>query len=626
MCGIAGYISNRVDGDLLTSLRNMAAEISHRGPDDEGFFEAVTRDSRQRIGLAHRRLSIIDLSTGHQPMGNEDGSVQVVFNGEIYNFQSLRDQLIACGHRFSTHSDTETIVHAYEEWGDACVERFRGMFAFALWDARQERLLLARDRFGKKPLFICRRNGSLLFASEIKAILAFPGITASVNHAALWDYVAYRYVPAPDTLFAGVEKLMPGSVGVWQAGRFVEKRYYIPPDRDSRQEIPDPEDVVDRFVDKLDESVRIRMMSDVPLGVFLSGGIDSSMIVALMARQSDQPVKTFSVGFAESGYSELRYARHVADRFGTDHHELTISQTHLMDYLEPLVRFRDAPVAEPSDIPIYLLSRLARRTVKVVLTGEGSDEILGGYPKHVYERYAALYQRVPRGIRHQLLEPMVRTLPYSFRRTKTAISSMGISDYRERMIRWFGTLTSVEQRELLSPEIDRNPKRGSVEFDAAATASALRRILYFDQASWLPDNLLERGDRMTMAASIEARMPFLDHELAAFVSGLGDGWRVQGRTTKRILRVAAARFMPAEMFGRSKIGFRVPVSEWFRGPMRNYMLEHLTGTESRTRRYYQTPVLQRLINEHVSGKQNHEKLLWCLVSLEVWHRVYGLTA
>ncbi len=626
MCGIAGYLTAKLDEELGPSLRRMAAALAHRGPDDEGFFEAATRGGDRRVGLAHRRLSIIDLSTGHQPMSNEDGAVQIVFNGEIYNFPQLREELIAKGHAFRTRSDTETIVHAYEEWGAECVARFRGMFAFAIWDARAERLLLARDRYGKKPLFLYQTQGLLLFASEIKALLAFPGVPRQVDRGALWDYFAYRYVPAPATLLQGIRKVMPGSYVVCERGTVVETPYFAPDDGKPLTVSPPSGDPVALFLDQLDEAVRVRMISDVPFGAFLSGGIDSSAVVAMMSRHSTQPVRTFSVGFAESAYSELTYARAIATRFHTDHHELTISQDHLMEHLPALVRYRDAPVAEPSDIPIYLLSREARRTVKMVLTGEGADEFLGGYPKHVFERYAGTYQRLPAPVRRGLIEPLCRSLPYGFRRAKTAVVNLALADPRERLPRWFGALSDAERSgltRLTAPLVNHKPV---VWLDTFRGRSALRGILYFDQTSWLPDNLLERGDRMTMAASLEARMPFMDHQLAAFVARLPDEWRVRGLTTKRILREAMRRVLPAAILERPKIGFRVPVNEWFRGSMRGYLTDHLLGADSRTRDYYRPEALRRYVEEHGTGRQNHEKLLWSLLSLEIWHRELGLSA
>ncbi len=621
MCGIAGFVARDAALNFSSCLREMADVIAHRGPDDEGFYQTMASEGGYQIGLAHRRLSIIDLSTGHQPLGNEDGAIQIVFNGEIYNFEGLRDELIARGHRFATASDTETIVHAYEEFGDACVEKFRGMFAFAIWDSRRERLLLARDRFGKKPLFLAECDGHLLFGSEIKSLLAFPGMRAQVDQDAIWDYLAYRYVPGPATLFAGIRKLAPGGIAVWEKGSLSEQRYYSPPDQAPWTSQTPPADPVGRFLELLDESVKIRMISDVPFGAFLSGGIDSSAVVGLMARHSSQAVKTFSVGFDESQYSELGYAATIAKQFATDHHELTVSQDHLMDELPALVKFRDAPVAEPSDIPIYLLSKEARKSVKMVLTGEGSDEFLGGYPKHVFEGYAAGYQLLPGLLRHGLIEPLIHALPYRFRRAKTAIVNLGLDDRQQRMARWFGALSDKERNDLAAFRPAR-PNTGGAQFDTPAANSALRKILYFDQTSWLPDNLLERGDRMTMAASLEARMPFMDHELAAYVSSLPDNYRVRGRQTKWILREAMKRLLPAEILERPKVGFRVPVNEWFRGPMRDYLYDHLTGADSLTAHYYRPDALQRILAEHVNGRQNHEKLLWMLLNLEIWQRQY----
>ncbi len=623
MCGISGLLTSNAGLDVAGTLSDMARAIAHRGPDDEGFLQAQAMGGRYRVGLGHRRLSIIDLSTGHQPLGNEDGSVQIVFNGEIYNFQELRIELAQRGYHFATRSDTEVIVHAYQEWGDACVGRLRGMFAFAIWDARRERLFLARDRFGKKPLYLHESTGGLVFASEIKSILAFPGIERKVDFSALWEYFAYRYVPAPATLFAGIRKLMPGCYAVWEAGSLKETRYYNPPDRDPWSAVAIGADPVGAFLDKLDEAVRIRMISDVPFGAFLSGGIDSSTVVGLMSRHSNLPVKTFSVGFAESAFSELSYARTIAEQFQTDHHELIVSQDHLMEHLPALVRFRDAPVAEPSDIPIYLLSKEARTTVKMVLTGEGSDEILGGYPKHVFERYAGLYQMLPGMLRHGLFEPCIGALPYRYRLAKTAIVNLGLERFEERMPRWFGALSERERKELVALPSAARPGKG-IAFDTPEQNSALRRILYFDQTSWLPDNLLERGDSMTMAASLESRMPFMDHELAAMVSALPDEYRVRGRTTKWILREAMKRILPEAILARPKVGFRVPVDEWFRGPMREYLLEHLTGKDSRTKAYYHRAALDQMLADHIKGRQNHEKLLWCLLSLEIWHREYGM--
>jgi asparagine synthase (glutamine-hydrolysing) len=595
--------------------------LAHRGPDGAG--ACAFQGARHRVVLGHRRLAIIDPQGARQPMCDEAAGVALTFNGEIYNFRELRVELEGHGHRFALDSDTEVLLRAYLQWDAEVVHHLRGQFAFAVWDSRKDRLLLARDRFGEKPLYLCESGGSVFFASEVKALLAIPGIRPEVDLQAVRDYLAYRYVPGPRTLFSGIRKLAPASYAIWQHGRRREVRYWTPPDREPHaQKETKTSEAVKQFLAELEAAVKLQMVSDVPFGAFLSGGLDSSTVVALMSRHHPK-VKTFSVGFAEQRYSELPYAAEVAKQFGTEHHELVVSQRDLMDKLARLVAYRDAPVAEPSDIPIYMLACEAARSVKMVLTGEGSDELLGGYPKHVMERYGWGYRALPAIVRRGLVAPLVRALPFGFRRVKTAIATAGIGDWRERYVRWFGALDRAECDRLAAPVLngaavlDTKPP-----FDAAAGTSALRRMLYFDQASWLPDNLLERGDRMTMAASIEARVPFLDHRLAEFVSTLPDALRVRGLSTKWVLREAGRQLIPKRIRKRPKVGFRVPVNEWFRGEMRGFLLDHLAGSGSLTRPYYNAGVLDRVMEEHLKGRQNHEKLLWMLLNLEIWHRTY----
>jgi asparagine synthase (glutamine-hydrolysing) len=624
MCGIAGWIGRAETTPNQGTLQAMTDAVAHRGPDGEGHWQAATRDGRHAVGLGHRRLAIIDLGTGQQPMASHDGRLTIVFNGEIYNFQDLRARLSERGHRFLTQSDTEVIVEAYRAWGPDCVSRFRGMFAFALWDSEQEVLLLARDPFGKKPLYLLDRDGGLMFASEVKSLLACPGVAPRLDRASVYDYLTWRYVPGPHTLFEGIRKMMPGSLAVWRDGRLEERVYYTPPDATQGPDEGLPDDPVAAFRDRLDECVRLRMVSDVPFGAFLSGGVDSSAIVALMSRHSELPIDTFSIGFREQAYSEAGYARLIARKFATHHHELVVDANDLMDHLPDLIGYRDAPVAEPSDIPIYLLSREASKSVKMVLTGEGSDEILGGYPKHRAERFVTAYQSVVAAWMHRaLVLPLTRILPWQFRRAKTLIASLGLRDLQERMPRWFGALSFAERAALWTlppPQRPPDPR----PFAVAPGQSGLRRILYFDQASWLPDNLLERGDRMTMAASIEARMPFMDHRLVAFVSSLPDSFRIRGAEQKRILRQAFRDILPADILDRPKVGFRVPVNEWFQGPMREMVFDCLTGPSSITRDYYRPDMLRRLLDDHVLGRHNHEKLIWGLLNLELFQRRYRL--
>ena len=625
MCGIAGWVGSGSSMLPAATCDAMLDAIAHRGPDDHGVFRGQYSGGVHDVFLGHRRLAIIDPRGAVQPMCDPEAGLVLVFNGEIYNFRELRLELQRAGFHFELNSDTEVLLRAYQHWRGDLVHRLRGMFAFAVWDAREQSLFLARDRFGEKPLFLHESGGALYFASEIKSLLKVPGIERAIDLDSVWQYLAYRYVPGPATLFAGIRKLPPATTAVWRRGKLIESRYWSPPDRERRSSpAPNPGDAIDGFRQRLEEAVRMQMVADVPVGAFLSGGLDSSVIVGLMSREH-AGVKTFSVGFSEGRYSELPYAAEVSRHFETEHHELIVSHADLRERLEPLVAMRDGPVSEPSDIALHLLAREAARSVKTVLSGEGSDEVLGGYPKHRAERLAAGFQRLPRWFRRGLVEPLVHALPYGCRRIKTAVTSLNLPGPRERYVRWFGALSDGELARLASFRGARIEPLDRPPYDADPRASALRKILYFDQTSWLPDNLLERADRMTMAASIEARVPFLDHELAAYVSTLPDSYRVRGFTGKWILRQVAKRWLPPRILTRPKVGFRLPVNEWFRGPMRDYLLDHLRGSSSLTRGYYNARTLDALVDEHLDGRQNHEKLLWALLNLEIWHRCYRLS-
>jgi asparagine synthase (glutamine-hydrolysing) len=624
MCGIAGWIAGPQSVLTEDTLASMLQAIAHRGPDDEGMCHFRSAGAGHHVFLGHRRLAIIDPEGARQPMCDAAAGLALTFNGEIYNFRQLRDELSRFGYCFTRDSDTEVLLRAYQHWGGEVVHHLRGMFAFAIWDARNERLFMARDRFGEKPLFLYENGGGLYFASEIKALLRVPGVKATVNLEAVTDYLAYRYVPGPKTLFTGIRKLMPATAATWERGRLKEERYWAAPDRGPCRVQQPQGDAVAAFLSRLDEAVKLQMVSDVPFGAFLSGGLDSSAIVALMSRHNSM-VKTFSVGFDEDSYSELAYAAEVAQHFGTQHHEITVAYRDIIERLPQLVAYRDAPVSEPADIPIYLLACEAARSVKMVLTGEGSDELLGGYPKHVAERFAQGFQLLPRYLRHCLIEPLTHALPYDFRRVKTAVTNLNIEDWRERYVRWFGALNRGERDRFAVLRANGNPVPDAPPFDVDSRSSALRRILYFDQTSWLPDNLLERGDRMTMAASIEARVPFLDHELAEFVSSLPDRFRVRGLCGKWILRQAGRQLIPDRILTRPKVGFRVPINQWFRCEMREYLLDHLQSGSSITRAYYDARILDHVLAEHLNGRQNHEKLLWAILNLEIWHRQYART-
>jgi asparagine synthase (glutamine-hydrolysing) len=587
MGGIAGWITpvrNAPDaGAMLPALEALA----HRGASGEGIYAARTESGHEVV------LS--------QPDCDDATGSALILDGTLANGSELRAQLGCRGFVFEDPSSADVLAKAYQQWDKDVVNHLRGAFAFALWDANRERLLLARDRFGEKPLYVCERAGSLYFASEMRALLRMPGIAAQPDPAAVHDYLAYRYVPAPRTLISGVRKLMPGTYALWQFGRLREVRYWFPPDRAacSGQPVGEP---VAAFTEKLDEAVRLRAPG---AGVLLSGGVDSAALLALVARH-DTP-QTFSAGFADDPDSELPRAAALARHFGAAHHEIVLSPDDVVAALEYSVIQRDAPVSRPSDIALHLIAREAARTVGAVLTGDGSDEVLGGYRRHVAERFGWCFRSMPTLL--LLAGPLARRRP----ELQTAFASLRTSDSQARYVRWVG----AETRELLKKQTEPG-KTNLPPFDADPRASSLRRALYFDQASWLPDNVLERGDRMTMAESLETRAPFLDHKLVELVSALPDHARVRGLETKWILHQAAKPLL-ANLPTR-KGGLRVPVARWLRGELREYLLEHLQGQGSLTRSYYEPKALDRVIDDHLAGRRNHETALWTLLNLEIWQR------
>lgn len=623
MCGLAGYVGRVDDGDAV--LRAMAKALAHRGPDGEGFVRLPMANGQGEVGLAHRRLSIIDLVDGGQPMSALDGAIQVAYNGEIYNFKALREELSALGHRFETHSDTEVLLHAYLAWGERSVDRLRGMFAFALWDARSQALILGRDRFGEKPLYFVELGGALVFASELSALRAWPGFEPRLNAAQLPRFLQYRYIPGPATLLQGVRKLRPGCVLRWHEGRWRESRYYVPPDARPR---------VDRFDDfdtaasalryLLGQVVGLQMQADVPYGAFLSGGLDSSAVVALMSMHSSQPVQTFSVGFEEQAFSELEHARRVAQHFGTRHHELVVTSKVMIDSLEDANRFRDAPIAEPADVPILLLARRAATQVKMVLGGEGADEVFAGYPKH---RVAAWEDRHPglmaagRQAGHLL---SIGAIEWADARVHTVVEALTLPDGQARMARWFGALTPQAVQRLCgrAPQALRGDE--AFPFDVQGRSSSLRATLHFDQTSWLPDNLLERGDRMTMAAGLEARLPYLDPEVVALASSLPDAWRVDRHGGKRLLKAAVRSLLPASIIDRPKAGFTMPTAMWLRTHLQETVRQRLLGQDTRIGTLFRRDEVRRLVDEHLSGQRNRQKPLWMLLNLEIWLRSHDV--
>jgi asparagine synthase (glutamine-hydrolysing) len=587
----------------------------------------------QTIGLGHRRLSIIDLSpAASQPMSNLAENIWLVFNGEIYNHAAIRPELEAAGHRYRTRSDTETIVHAYEQWGDACVDRLRGMFAFAVWDARRRRLLLVRDRLGVKPLYWSLVQGRLLFGSEIKSILESGLVPAAANEARLPEQLSTRYLSGPETLFKGIHRLLPGHTLVFENGEATTRQYWDVPvgRRDESVARLTAAGAVRRFRDLLEESVRIRLMADVPLGMFLSGGLDSSAIAALMSRMIDRPLQTFSVAFKQRAYSELDYARQVSTAIKADAHEVVIGDEDFFDALPRLVWQEDEPIAHPSSVPLYFVSALARQHVKVVLTGEGSDELLAGYGKYpralVNWRAAAAYGVLPHPLRDWVAGSVVPRLPARLRRYATR-SFLAMPRTPEAMFfDNFAAIGVARQRTLLrgafAGTMDQayGPSRGYFE-SPNGRSTVLDRLLYTDLKTYLVE-LLMKQDQMSMAASIESRVPFLDHQLVEFAAALPARFKLRGFRTKWILREAVREILPAGILARPKMGFPVPFGLWMRGAWSGMARDVLLDTRSRQRGLIDPAAVERLIDAHVAGRADGGDALWALLNLELWYRTY----
>jgi asparagine synthase (glutamine-hydrolysing) len=615
MCGICG-IYNFGSGAPAdrAALQRSAAAMVHRGPDDEGLFVDGN------VGLGNRRLSIIDLAGGHQPVSNEDETIWITFNGEIYNYLDLRPELESRGHRFKTASDTETILHLYEEHGPACLEHLRGMFAFAIWDGRAKRLFLARDRLGVKPLFYCLERECLAFASELRALRELVARPLEVDPQAVYDFFGFRYIPAPHTFYRGIAKLLPGHYLLADAqGARIVPYWDVPAEEDS---LRSAEDFGEEVIERLRESVRLRLIADVPLGVFLSGGTDSSAVVAFMAEQGARPLRTFSVGFEESGYSELPYARQVAQRFSTEHHELLVHSQDLASELSHLIAFRDEPVAEPTDIALYRISRLASESVKVVLAGEGGDELFAGYPKYAADRLAGLVGAFPQEVIRRLTD----WLPYRQRRARLAIETLSIRNEAERSVTWFASFSREERealfaRDFLEQVDPAHPARVFEQYlEKVRDRSPLKRMLYADLKLWLPDNLLLRGDHMTMAASIEERVPFLDHKLVELAARIPSRMLARAFRTKILLRQALKPHLPPEVLRRRKVGFAVPIGPWFRKPLKSFVADLLLSSDAQARGYFHRPAMEQFVREHFDGLRDRQKQLWALINFELWWR------
>jgi asparagine synthase (glutamine-hydrolysing) len=628
MCGIAGIVAaGRLLADDLARVPRMRDIIAHRGPDDAGLF------SDEHAALGHRRLSIVDLAAGHQPIANEDDTVWIVFNGEIYNHAEIRLVLEAAGHRYKTRSDTETIIHAYEQWGDACVEHLRGMFAFAIWDAAKRRLLLARDRLGVKPLYWAHAGERLLFGSEIKSILESRLIRAEADESRLPELLGTRYLSGPETLFRGIHRLLPGHTLVFENGQVRINRYWdIPAGRTSDAGARLSErDAVARFRELLREAVRIRLMADVPLGMFLSGGLDSSAIAALMAGLIDRPLQTFSVAFKHRAFSELDYARQVSSAIRADAHEIVIDEQDFFGAMPRLIWHEDEPIAHPSSIPLYFVSELAGRHVKVVLTGEGADELLAGYGKYpralLNWRAATAYRMLPRPLRRFVAGQLVPRLPAAVGRYASR-SFVAMDRTPEAM--FFDNFAGIRldgQRRLLSGRFTGatladayGPSREY--FDAPnGRSTILDRMLYADMKTYLVE-LLMKQDQMSMAASIESRVPFLDHKLVEFAAALAPRLKLRGFTTKWILREAVKGVLPDAILSRPKMGFPVPFGVWMRGPWNALARDVLLDPRSRQRGVIDPLAVERLLEAHAVGTVQGGDAIWSLMNLELWYRTY----
>lgn len=626
MCGICGIFytdrNRRVDREPLKSMNR---QIVHRGPDDDGFFV------EENVGLAMRRLSIIDIQTGHQPLSNEDGSAWIVFNGEIYNHADLRKDLEARGHRYRTRSDTESIVHLYEEYGSDCVQHLRGMFAFAIWDRSKRCLFLARDRLGIKPLYYRHENGLLLFGSEIKTILAYPGVKPEFDRSTLAEYLAFGYISAEDSMYGGIRKLMPGhTLTVDEHGRFELSSYWdlnVTPDDGSRPR----EHYVRRYGEELEACVCSHLMSDVPLGVFLSGGLDSSVIAALTTKIRKEPIETFSVGYGEEIYSELPFARTVAEHIKSKHHEVQLNREEFFETLPRLIWHEDEPIVWPSSVSLYFVARLAKERVTVVLTGEGSDETLAGYTRYAWtllnSRMDKLYRRATPAFVRDQLRKAINGFPISAaakRKLKhTFVGRDGASWPSFYFDNFYSAFSANEQDDLLTDEAKQfsgDAYAGSMNYWERSAGDLLHRLLYTDIKTYLVE-LLMKQDQMSMAASVESRVPFLDHKLVEFTASIPAKYEIKGMAGKSILKSSVEDLLPHSIIYRQKMGFPTPWAHWLAGPSFDDVQRIMTEPRTLDRGLFRAEAIHKLFREHAFRHIDHSNRIWRLLNLELWFRV-----
>jgi asparagine synthase (glutamine-hydrolysing) len=623
MCGITGAVWTEPQKAIdEATLRRMVTVLAHRGPDDEGTHCAPG------VALGHRRLAIIDVAGGRQPMSNEDGSVWIVFNGEIYNFRELRRRLEGKGHRFKTRSDTETIVHLYEDEGLEFAQHLNGMFALAIWDASRRQLVLARDRLGEKPLVYRLEPGRLLFASELKSLLEVPGIPRELDPQALDAYLTYQYVPHPQTIYRGICKLPPAHVAVYREGR-LDVRCYWQPDFQVEEDRP-AEDYARELRELMTSSVEMRLESDVPLGAFLSGGTDSTIVVGLMQQLSKQPVRTFSIGFPVAEYDETRYARIVAERLGTVHQEFRV-EPNAVEVLPKLVWHYDEPFADSSAVPTWYVSQVTREHVTVALTGDGGDELFAGYPRYQAVWLAAYFDRLPRIVRRALAGRYWQSLPASprqkslLRRWKRFTEMLGLPPL-QRYLQWIAIFNEVRRAELYAEDFAATlPESDPLEFLAAKAARGSGRdpvtaISLADLTTYLPCDLMTKVDIASMAHGLETRPPFLDHRVVELAARMPVRHKFRWGRGKWILRRAFGDLLPPEVQKRPKMGFGVPLDHWFRGPLADLAREVLLDGRTLGRGLFRPQAVRGLVESHVSGRFDHSYRLWALLVLELWQR------
>ena len=618
MCGVCGvYHYGEGEPADETVVREMTASILHRGPDDEGFhFDGA-------VGLGVRRLSIIDIEGGAQPMADEVATTWVVHNGEIYNFLALRRELESYGHAFRSRSDTETVVHAYNQWGLDGLARLNGMFGLAIWNSRERELVVARDVFGVKPMYYWDDGKTLVFGSEIRALLCHPLVTRSIDTTALYEFFGLGYVPSPRTAFAGIHKLLPGHALVRSPAGGEVRRFYtrLPEPRAAGPE----SDIVEELRDAIFRAVRRQMVADVPVGAMLSGGIDSATVAAIMTEVTDGPIETFTVGFGGGfAQNELVPARETARRLGTRHHEVVISPRDFADFLPRSIWHLEEPIATTSTLPFYKVCELARPHVKVVLTGQGADEPFAGYPRYLGERYGGLYRALPEFLRTGLVAPLVERLPRN-EQLKRAVRSLGTRDPLERMKRIYSIIDEPLKEQLFGNGAVPSPR----EFEAIAQwqgdvshLDALSQMLYIDARTYLPDNLLVYTDKMSMAVSLEARVPFLDLELMELAESISSDLKIKRLRQKRILKRAMERWVPANMINRKKIPFATPVDEWLRHDLEAEVRERLLAPGSACSTHLDADSVRMMLDEHRSGRQDHKRALFSLLTFELWHEQF----